>query len=86
MEVQRLLMIMTGKDERARIPAANQSYQALSKTMKCMYTHTHTYIYIYIYIYIYKLTKLKIYTTLIKPIVLYSCEPWEMTEKSFLIT
>ena len=56
-----------GKDARARIPAANQSYQALSKIVKRRY--------------IKKPTNLKIYTTLIKPKVLHSCELWAMTEK-----
>jgi len=35
-----------GKDVHARIPAVNQSYQALSKIMKCMCVCIYIYIYI----------------------------------------
>jgi hypothetical protein len=55
-----------GKDIQATTTTRNQSCQALSKIMKSSYISKHT--------------KLKIYTTVIKPIVLYGCETWAMTE------
>jgi hypothetical protein len=56
-----------GKDVRSRTTAGNRSYQALPKIMKSCYISKHT--------------KLKIYTTMIKPTALYGCETWAMTEK-----
>jgi hypothetical protein len=56
-----------GKDVRASITAGNRSYQAPSKSMKSRYVSKHI--------------ELKIYTTVIKPVVLYGCEMWVMTEQ-----
>jgi hypothetical protein len=45
----------------------HQSYQAVSKIMKSRYVSKHA--------------KLKMYTTVIKPIIIYGCERWAMTEQ-----
>lgn len=55
------------KDIKARISAGNRCYYALGKVMRTRY--------------ISKQTKLLIYKTIIKPIVVYGCESWTMTEQ-----
>jgi hypothetical protein len=54
------------RDIKARMAAGNQCYYTLSKIMKSRE--------------ISKSTKLKIYRTLIRPIVMYVCEGWTMSE------
>jgi hypothetical protein len=51
---------------KARMAAGNQSYYALTKLMKSRG--------------ISKSTKLKIYRTIIRPVVMYGCEGWTMSE------
>jgi hypothetical protein len=54
------------RDIKARITAGNQSYYALTKIMKSRE--------------ISKSTKLKIYRTIIRSVVMYGCEGWTMSE------
>lgn len=56
------------KDVKERIAAGNRCFFALMKTMKTRYLSKHT--------------KLQIYNTIIKPVVMYGCEAWVMTEKT----
>jgi hypothetical protein len=54
------------RDIKARMAAGNRSYYALTKIMKSRE--------------ISKSTKLKIYRTIIRPKVMYSCEGWTMSK------
>jgi hypothetical protein len=54
------------RDKKARMAYRNRSYYALTKIMKSRE--------------ISKSTKLKIYTTISRPIVIYGCEGWTMSE------
>jgi hypothetical protein len=53
-------------DKKVRMAAGNQSYHAPTRIMKSQD--------------ISKSTKLKIYRTMIRPIVMYGCEGWSMSE------
>jgi hypothetical protein len=61
-----------GKDVRTGITAGKRSYQTLSESTRSRYIPQHT--------------KLKIYTTMIKPTLLYGCEMWARTEQMKLTT
>jgi hypothetical protein len=55
------------RDIKARMAAGNRSYYALTKIMKSREISTST--------------KLKICRTIIRPVVIYGCEGWTMSER-----